>query len=156
MRPPNEPFPFRNLVLGVAMPGGVPSGGDAGTRRPTLKAACAVPSEVEEGEGHQLRPVLRQPPVPGLHVAELPIGDPERVLDLGADRGLGPLHHRLVTVQEGSCHREIVHVSRRRYHTVDGAGVRVHTDVRLHAVEPLVPLPGLVHLRVPRAGLGLH
>ena len=56
---------------------------------------------------------------------------------------------RLVTVQQGSCHREIVHVGRRRHHRVDEAGVRIDPDVRLHAEEPLVPLPGLVHLRVP-------
>ena len=61
------------------------------------------------------------------------------------------MDNRLVTVQQGTRHHEIVHVGRRRHHHVDQPGVRVDTDVRLHAEEPLVPLAGLVHLRVPRA-----
>ena len=34
---------------------------------------------------------------------------------------------------------------------MDEAGVRVDADVRLHGEEPLVPLPGPVHLRTTRA-----
>ena len=48
-------------------------------------------------------------------------------------------------------YRQVVHVGRRRHHGVDQPGDRVDTDVRLHAGKPLVPLLGLVHLRVPRA-----
>ena len=47
-------------------------------------------------------------------------------------------------MQQRTCHREIVHVGRRRHDRVDKARVRVDTDVRLQAEEPLVPLPGLV------------
>ena len=146
------------------------------------RAPCH-PEVREREQRHQMRPVLRQAPVSRLHVTELPLDDPERVLDLRADRGLGPFRHRLgrprrqqatparwmatiqatprypevpvdnrlVTVQQGTRHHEIVHVGRRRHHHVDQPGVRVDTDVRLHAEEPLVPLAGLVHLRVPRA-----
>lgn len=38
-----------------------------------------------------------------------------------------PVDNLLVTVQEGTCH-----------HRVDKAGVRVDTDMRLHAEEPLL------------------
>ena len=40
-----------------------------------------------------------------------------------------------------------MHAGLHRHHRVDEAGVRVDTDVRLHGEEPLVPLPGPVHLR---------
>ena len=44
VRPPHEPFPFRNRVSGVALRASVASGADAGMRRTTPPAACAVPS----------------------------------------------------------------------------------------------------------------
>lgn len=51
-----------------------------------------------------------------------------------------------VTVQQESCHREIVHVG--RCHRVDEVAVRIGIVVRFHAEERFVPLPGLVHLSV--------
>ena len=65
MRPPHEPFPFRNLVSGVALHAGVASGADAGMRRPTRQQRAPCHPEVREREQrHHMRPVLRQPAYP--------------------------------------------------------------------------------------------
>jgi len=44
--------------------------------------------------------------------------------------------------------RHIRHIGRCTNQCMDQPGVCIHTDVRLHAKEPLVALLGLVHLGV--------
>ena len=54
----------------------------------------------------------------------------------------------LVSVQQVGQHRRVVHIGGRRHHGVDELALAVHADMRLHPEIPLVPLPGLAHLRV--------
>ena len=62
--------------------------------------------------------------------------------------GISP-HCLFTTVQQLVGLSNVVHVGRCGAHAMDYARLRVHPDVRLHPEAPLVPLPGLVHLRVP-------
>ena len=62
----------------------------------TDSAACDQRSsdeeQVAEGEqSEQLRPIPCQQAIPGLHVAELAIDDPERMFNLGSDHGGDPV-----------------------------------------------------------------
>ena len=158
---------------------------------PRQQGAPCHPEVRERKQRRQVRPVLRQAPVSRLHVAELLLDDPERMLDLRADRGLGPFRHRLgrpwrqqptlprwhshhplhargvapagdapvsrvpvddrlVPVQQRTCHGEVMRVRWGPHHRVHQPRRHVRPDVRLHQGEPLVPLPRLVHLRIPR------
>ena len=54
------------------------------------QGAPCHPEVRERKQRHQVRPVLRQSPVSRSDVSELPLHDPERVLTLRANRGLGP------------------------------------------------------------------
>lgn len=61
------------------------------------------------------------------------------------------MHLCLVAVQQFVDRRQVVNVGGRACNGVHQPGVGVHTNVGLHAEEPLVALLGLVHLRVPLA-----
>src|SRR5579863_2218715 len=57
-------------------------------------------------------------------------------------------HLAFVSVQQISQHMLVGYRSCRRTYRVHDAGLRVHTDVRLHAEVPLVALARLMHLRI--------
>src|SRR5690606_21371958 len=53
-----------------------------------------------------------------------------------------------LALQPGPDHNRIVDIGRCGHHVVNQLGAAVHADVSLHAKEPLVALPGLMHLRI--------
>ena len=59
--------------------------------RHVQKLLARHPQIAQRKQHHQVRRVLGQSPVLDLDVAELPLDDPKRVLDLGPDAGLGLL-----------------------------------------------------------------
>ena len=62
---------------------------------PSQQRAPCHPEVRECEQRYQVRLVIRQSPVPRRHVAKLPLDDPERVLDLPADRAHGPFRDSL-------------------------------------------------------------
>jgi len=61
-----------------------------------------------------------------------------------------------LAMKQGARLRHVVHVCSRANHRVDETRFGIHADVRLHPEVPLVPLLGLVHLRVARLVLVLR
>ena len=136
----------------------------------SLRRDQLSPRHLEDGQREQcvqLRGVLRQAPVSHLHMTELALDHPERVLDLGADdscvvslldalvAGIGE-HARFLSVHQRLRLGHVVDVGRGADHGVNPAAVGVDTDVALHAEVPLVALLGLVHLGIARARVVLR
>jgi len=136
-----------------------PAEGVAGTRAcgpVRIRARGSLPRqqrapchpEVREGDQrHQMRPVLCTAPVSRLHVTELPHDDPERVLDLRADRGRGPLRYRLgrpwrTAPRRPPGDRKRGHGDRPGNHRKARAG---RCQGRCRRVRPASPAPGTRH-----------
>lgn len=58
----------------------------------------------------------------------------------------------LLPMQQLRQHLAVMHIGRRRRHRMTHVGAAVHVDMRLHAIVPLLPFLGLVHLGIPLLG----